>query len=207
MENQGVERELEHALSLYRAIFRESKVGMSVYDGSGQCIEANEAIGLLIGAHREQALAQNYHQIESWKTSGLLASALLAVETHADTHHETTVTTTYGRRITIDFHFVPFRVSEQEYLLLLVSDVSERKEAEAAREHLVVELQEALSHVTMLKGIVPICASCKKIRDDEGFWKNVESYVSRLSGAAVSHGICPDCARKFYPDLVDGKTD
>jgi hypothetical protein len=66
------------------------------------------------------------------------------------------------------------------------------------------ELQEALDQVKLLKGLLPICASCKNIRDDKGYWKTVESYISSHSEAQFSHGICPDCMKKLYPEFADG---
>ena len=64
------------------------------------------------------------------------------------------------------------------------------------------ELHEALSKVMTLSGMLPICASCKKIRDDQGYWKQLEEYISTHSEATFSHGICPDCTQKLYPDYV-----
>ena len=72
------------------------------------------------------------------------------------------------------------------------------------REKLILELQEALAKVKTLSGMLPICASCKKIRDDKGYWNQIESYIGRHSDAQFSHGICPDCARKLYPELFKG---
>jgi AmiR/NasT family two-component response regulator len=63
------------------------------------------------------------------------------------------------------------------------------------------KLQEALIKVKTLRGLLPICASCKKIRDDQGYWQQVEVYVRDHSDAEFSHGLCPDCARKLYPDF------
>lgn len=80
-------------------------------------------------------------------------------------------------------------------------DVTERKQAEKERENLIRELQKALSEVKTLKGIFPICASCKKIRDDKGYWNQVESYVRDHTEAEFTHGICPECVKKLYPDL------
>ena len=76
-----------------------------------------------------------------------------------------------------------------------------RKQAEAAREQLIVELQAALANIKTLRGLLPICASCKKIRDDQGYWTQVEVYVHDHSEAEFSHGICPECARRLYPEL------
>lgn len=63
------------------------------------------------------------------------------------------------------------------------------------------EKEKALREVKTLSGFLPICASCKNIRDDSGYWKQIESYISQNSEAQFSHSICPDCAKKLYPDL------
>ena len=60
-----------------------------------------------------------------------------------------------------------------------------------------------IEQVKQLSGFLPICCGCKKIRDDEGYWKQIESYISKHSEAEFSHGICPECTIKLYPDLVD----
>jgi hypothetical protein len=87
--------------------------------------------------------------------------------------------------------------------LLALLDITERKQIEQEKERLVVELQDSLAKVKKLSGFLPICASCKKIRDDKGYWRQVEEYVSDHSEALFSHGICPDCMRKLYPEFAD----
>jgi PAS domain S-box-containing protein len=79
---------------------------------------------------------------------------------------------------------------------------AERKRVEVEREKLIRDLQKALSEVKTLKGIFPICASCKKIRDDKGYWNQVEVYIRDHSEAEFSHGICPDCTKKLYGDFL-----
>ena len=69
------------------------------------------------------------------------------------------------------------------------------------------KLERAQKEIKTLRGIVPICASCKKIRDDDGYWQQVEVYVREHSEAEFSHGICPDCLKKHYPDLRIPETD
>jgi len=63
------------------------------------------------------------------------------------------------------------------------------------------ELNSALDEIKTLKGIVPICSHCKNVRDDQGYWQKVEKFVREHSEAEFSHGICPDCAKKHYPDI------
>ncbi len=66
-------------------------------------------------------------------------------------------------------------------------------------------LQQYIDTVKVLSGLLPICASCKKIRDDKGYWSQVETYIERHSDAQFTHGICPDCAQRLYPELFEGE--
>jgi PAS domain S-box-containing protein len=77
----------------------------------------------------------------------------------------------------------------------------ERIRAEQEREKLTGELKAALANVKSLSGLLPICAGCKQIRDDKGYWSQVESYVQKHSEATFTHGLCPDCIKKWYPEL------
>jgi len=78
-------------------------------------------------------------------------------------------------------------------------DATERVRAQRAQEKLVADLRRALDEVKRLSGLIPICAHCKKVRDDAGFWEAVESYVTERTDARFSHGICPECLTRHYP--------
>ncbi|MFH0976110.1 MAG: PAS domain-containing protein [Spirochaetota bacterium] len=78
-------------------------------------------------------------------------------------------------------------------------DIIEQKLAEEERERLILELREALSQVKALSGLLPICSSCKKIRDEQGNWEVMEIYIGDHSEAEFSHGLCPECAERLYP--------
>ncbi|MEJ2682924.1 MAG: hypothetical protein P8Z71_00820 [Candidatus Sulfobium sp.] len=82
-----------------------------------------------------------------------------------------------------------------------------RKSAEEDRERLIVELRQALENVKKLSGMLPICASCKKIRDDKGYWEDVADYITGHSEVLFSHGLCPDCAEKTYEEIDRLKRD
>ena len=71
------------------------------------------------------------------------------------------------------------------------------------REGLIAQLQNALGEVKTLKGFIPICASCKRVRDDVGYWEQIETYISNRSEAEFSHGICPECMEKLYPEYFE----
>ena len=74
------------------------------------------------------------------------------------------------------------------------------------QRELIAKLQDALANIRTLKGLLPICASCKKIRDDKGYWSQIEVYVRDHSDAEFSHGLCPDCARKYFDEISSLKS-
>lgn len=103
-------------------------------------------------------------------------------------------------KITDPFGYVtkPF---DETNLRFAVEIAIYKAKIEAEREQLIVQLQEALAKVKTLSGFLPICANCKKIRDDKGYWNQIEAYIRDHSEAEFSHGICPDCAKKLYPEF------
>jgi len=83
----------------------------------------------------------------------------------------------------------------------LEQDIERRKQTEKEKERLIAQLQKALNEVKTLSGLIPICAQCKKVRDDKGYWSQIESYIHERSDADFSHSICPTCAEILYPDI------
>jgi PAS domain S-box-containing protein len=79
-------------------------------------------------------------------------------------------------------------------------DLTLEREIEIENHHLIEKLGEALDKVNLLNGLLPICANCKKIRDDKGYWTQIENYIRDHSEAEFSHSICPDCIREMYPE-------
>jgi len=100
---------------------------------------------------------------------------------------------------------LPFRDKEGRVIgtFGISEDITARKLIEAEREQLIKDLQSAQASVKSLSGLLPICAGCKKIRDDSGYWKQVESYIADHSEATFTHSLCPECVKKFYPWMED----
>jgi len=112
----------------------------------------------------------------------------------------------------VDYISKPFQVEEvlvrinthlticelQNQLELKNSQLHEQNKQLEKRQ---AELQQALENIKTLQGLIPICAKCKNVRDDDGFWEQVESYITKHSDAIFSHSICPDCGKKLYPEL------
>lgn len=83
--------------------------------------------------------------------------------------------------------------------------VIEKQKAELAQK--VKELEKAMKEIKILQGIIPICVHCKKIRDDKGYWESVEKYIEERANVGFSHGICPDCLRKHFPEIASDILD
>ncbi len=101
----------------------------------------------------------------------------------------------------VDYITKPFQ--QEEVLARVTTHITIRNLQKLVEAH-NAELQEALATVKLLSGLLPICANCKKIRNDEGYWKQIEIYVREHSEAEFSHSICPDCIKELYPDFYEG---
>ena len=88
----------------------------------------------------------------------------------------------------------------------LNKDIELRKKMAEEREELVKKMMAALAEVKTLSGLLPMCSRCKSIRDDRGYWKRIEAYISEHSDAQFSHGLCPKCASDLYPDIFTDKS-
>ena len=100
-------------------------------------------------------------------------------------------------------HVEPLRDSSQAIrgAIGVALDITERVRAEADRERLIDELQHALDHVKELSGLIPICSHCKAIRNDKGYWQQVDAFVRDHSNAQLTHAICPECAERLMLDV------
>lgn len=92
---------------------------------------------------------------------------------------------------------------EISHFVAVKEDITARKTIEAEREKLIRDLRDALAKVKTLSGLVPICAQCKKIRDDQGYWNRLESYIQSHSSAVFSHGLCPECSAGLLEELAE----
>ncbi len=170
--------------------------GLIVLDLEGRVIDVNPTAARLLGTDSSvlgRALADALPRL-----SGLVE------EGEAAGIREMSLSTPDGRTLEVLVSDVNGRAGRRTGRLLLIHDISERTQAAREREKLIAELSEALSNVRKLSGLLPICASCKKIRDDRGYWHQVESFMHDHSDVEFSHGICPDCMAKLYPELGGG---
>lgn len=104
-----------------------------------------------------------------------------------------------GEEFPVELSLSAGKTGEKIFYTGIIRDISERKQHEKERDALIERLQQTLAKVKQLSGLLPICASCKKIRDDRGYWNQIEAYIRDHSEAEFSHGICPECAERLYP--------
>ena len=130
------------------------------------------------------------------KIRGLFAIPIIYLTAHADE------TTLQRAKVTEPFGYIVKPFKERD-LFISIEFALYKSRAEAERTALTRQLQEAHSNVRTLSGLLPICASCKKVRDYKGYWNQIEQYMEKHTGVEFSHSICPDCAKKMYPESAE----
>lgn len=172
-----------------------------IVDLQNRIVELNPAARRIFGRAAESIVGRPAHEL-----IGSTEQAARLLESEDEKRVEVSVNVG-GVVRTFDAYMSPVRHWRGHLTgrLLGLRDITDYKRLEQEREGLIRGLQEALAHVKTLRGLLPICANCKRIRDDEGYWHEVELYITQHSDAGFTHGICPDCARKLYPEVFSQK--
>ncbi len=201
------EQALQDSEARYRGLFDYALSGVAVYeiitDSEGKPVdyiflEVNPAFELQTGLRPDQVIGKRATQaVPELKDAPFVEIYGNVALTGKPVEFEE-----FSEPLNRHYQISAFSLGEGQFATVF-RDITERKQADAERERLIARLQDALAQVKQLSGMLPICASCKKIRDDAGYWHNVEEYVRDHSNAEFSHGLCPDCARKLYPEMFD----
>ena len=101
-------------------------------------------------------------------------------------------------KVTVPFGYIVKPFKERD-LYIAIEFAIYKSKMETEKNHLVIRLQDALAQIKTLSGLLPICSSCKKIRDDQGYWKQIELYLKQHSDVEFTHSLCPGCAKKYLP--------
>jgi len=201
-ERKQAEEELKTAEEKYRKIFLNSQVGLFRTDThSGLVLDANDALAHFAGYEdREHFLAEPYSIVERYADPADRQKMVGLLEANGEIRDfEARFVRQDGSIMWMRFSATLHR--EGGWLEGVCEDITERKQAEQEKEELISRLRRALQDVKRLSGLLPICSICKKIRDDQGYWNQIETFISEHSEAEFSHGICQECARKHYPDI------
>lgn len=184
----------------YRLLFENSMDGILLTSPNGAILQANPSACQILGRTEEQIIQEGRQGLvdpDDPNLHVLLDQRARTGKAHGELRFRRT-----------DDTFFPVEISSVLFLdaagekrtCMIFRDISARKQLENERERLVTELRKTLGQVKMLSGLLPICASCKKIRDENGAWNEIETYVRKHSQVNFSHGMCPDCMRGLYPE-------
>ncbi len=204
-ERKQIESKLQESEERFHQAFEHAAIGKALVAPDGHWLKVNHALCELTGYSREELLSKTFQDIthpddleaDLAYVRQMLAAEIRTYQMEKRSFHKT------GRIVWILLNVSLVRDGQGKalYFIAQVQDITERKHAEKERENLIKQLQEAMAQIKTLKGMLPICAGCKKIRDDQGYWNNVESYIMKHSHAKFTHGLCPDCIHKYYPNL------
>lgn len=196
---------LKHSEKRFSVLFHEAIDALVVIDGeSAVVLRANKSACELLGYPEKELTGKPFTSLLSRESSMPVSLSREDVRFY-NTVFVQTFRKSDGEECEMDLTFTMVPWDEKTAILTSFRDVSERVRAEKEREKLIRDLQEAMEKIKTLRGLIPICAHCKKIRDDEGYWQQVEVYVRDHTEAQFSHGICPDCMRSLYPELSNAK--
>ena len=203
MQNEELQRaraKVDALLALYTDLYDFAPTGYFNLAPDGTILAVNLTGARLLGLERAQLLKRRFGFLVSVADRPVFNSFL--EKTFAGKDRESCEVALLRAETAPLFVRVEAVVSEgRRECRAAVLDVTDHHRVEAERERLVQELQTALARVKLLSGLLPICANCKKIRNDQGYWKQVERYISSHSEATFTHGICPECLHKLYPAL------
>ncbi|MBF0528394.1 MAG: PAS domain S-box protein [Deltaproteobacteria bacterium] len=196
-------KQTEETLHLFKSVIEHSEEAVGISDPRGRLVYINPAHEKLFGRSLKETQKVNYREYYPPESLALLADKVTPLlQSGKSWEGEIYAYDKSGRLFPLWERADIIRDSEGriQYTFGLMHDITERKKEEKEKELLIENLQKALNEVKILQGFIPICAWCKNIRNDKGYWEKIEKYVAERSQAKFSHGICPDCAKKFYPE-------
>ena len=200
--------ELRDPEQLYRSLFEDSVAFICIHKLDGTLLAVNPAAARSLGFPAEQAVGHSIRDFMPPDSGSNFEAYLDRLQRNGRDSGEMHVVARDGSiRVWSYSNVVRQQPDGEAYVIGHAVDGTELRAAavmlQASEERyrkLSEELQEALARVRTLTGLLPICSACKKIRDDHGQWEHVESYIRERSEAQFTHGICPECARRLYPE-------
>jgi PAS domain S-box-containing protein len=198
-ERRQAEEALRKSEREYRALFENANDCIMIFELENETIlDVNPKACETYGFTRDEFIGMSLKTITRNVARGEAGLRLL-LQTGSCRNYETVHIRKDGTAMNILANSALIERDGRKVVLSIDRDDTERIRAQAERERLIAELTDALAKIKTLTGILPICASCKKIRDEAGEWTAIENYVRDRSEADFSHGICPECAKRLYP--------
>lgn len=182
----------------FRLLVENTLDAIFVTDESGEFTIVNKQACRSTGYTEDELLKMHTGEIEVGHTEAEIAAIFEDLKQGKVHRRQGVHRKKDGSTFPVETMLCSYTFDGKMTLLAVARDVSQRKKVEMEREQLIGDLQAALAEIKQLSGMLPICSSCKKVRDDKGYWNKIESYLRVHSGAVVSHSICPECIDKLY---------
>ena len=208
-DRNEAENALKESEERYRTLFEHAGDAIFILDGegahAGRIVAANRAAAAMHGFSVEELKQMKIMDLDTSEAAkgaaGLVRRILDGQWIKAELSHRRKD----GAEFPVEVSAGPLELGGRKFILAVDRDITQRRQIEAARENLIQDLRDAFEKIKTLKGLLPICASCKKIRDDKGYWSRIEEYIGDHTEAEFTHGICPDCIEKLYPGMTGKK--
>jgi PAS domain S-box-containing protein len=191
------------AESNFARLFETVPMGLFHMRPDGTILQVNNAFAEMLGHPNGPTLSQR-HASEFFLSPEEHANWRDAIEREGTLlRHETQFRRADGALIWVEISARALRDGRSGTIFYegSVEDITHRHNSERERDRLILELRDALKRVKRLSGLLPICSSCKKIRDDHGYWNQLEVYIQEHSDASFTHSFCPECVRRLYPEI------
>lgn len=198
-ERKRTEYALRESEEKYSNLFHFSNDGIFVHDLEGNILDVNQKALDQLGYTKSEMLSFKIHDFHPPEALEKSQWAFEAIIRKGFVNFETDFKKKTGEVFPAEVSSSLYEIGDKKVIQGIIRDITERKQAEKDREKIINELYEALKEIKTLRGILPLCSFCKKIRDDKGYWEQVDVYIHKYSEADISHSICPDCMKKHYP--------
>ena len=201
----NIETAIKESETKFRSVAKSAKDAIITADKTGKIAFCNAAAQKLFGYSEDALVGKSVSTLmpERFRDAherGMARVVSTGKSNLIDETIELFGLTQKGREFPVELSLSSWMSGEDTFYTGIIRDISERKQHEKERDALIDSLQKSLSKVRKLSGLLPICASCKKIRDDSGYWNQIEAYIRDHSEAEFSHGICPECSKRLYPE-------
>jgi PAS domain S-box-containing protein len=206
-KRKQAEKALQESESKYQDLYDNAPdMFVSVDANKGTMLECNRTFTDVLGYTKEEVIGCSVFDIYTPDSAEHAKSTLfpLFVKTGSIKGEELRVLKKDGSTLEVSLNVSAIRDANGNIVQgrSILRDISEQKQLKEERENLIQHLQDALNEIKALRGILPICSFCKRVRDDQGYWERVDIYLQKHSLADISHGICPECTKKHYPEVI-----
>ncbi len=203
-ERKHIETAIKESETKFRSVAQSAKDAIITTDKAGKIAFCNMAASKMFGYGEDELIGQSINILMPKRFRAAHESGMARVVESGKSNLinetiELSGMTRAGSEFPVELSLSTWVSGDQPFYTGIIRDISARKQHEQERDALIENLKNTLAKVRQLSGLLPICASCKKIRDDRGYWNQIETYIRDHSEAEFSHGICPECSKRLYP--------